>query len=164
MAAAGNRLNDKHSKSRAIVLLTDGDNNAGKIPPNTAAEALKALNIKLYAIGIGTNGIAPVPIQDGRGRFRTDAVGNILYQKAEVHFNEAGLKEVAKIADGQFFRATDTKSLESIFDDIDKMEKTTVKVNKYQQYRDLFPVCIMSGCGLLIAQLVLAQTAWRKLP
>src|SRR3989441_5395065 len=66
MAAAGNRLNDKHSKSRAVVLLTDGDNNAGKIPPNTAAEALKALRIKLYAIGIGTNGMAPYPVFDQR--------------------------------------------------------------------------------------------------
>src|SRR5438552_3001985 len=91
MAAAGNRLEDKHSKSRAIVLLTDGDNNAGKIPPNMAAEALKALHVRLYAVGIGTNGMAPVPTQDGRGRFLTDAMGNILYQKVPVHFNEAGL-------------------------------------------------------------------------
>src|SRR6266436_355472 len=80
MAAGGNRLNDKGSKSRAIVLLTDGDNNAGKISPQTAAEALKALHIKFYAIGIGTNGIAPVPVEDpGNGRFVTDALGKILY-------------------------------------------------------------------------------------
>src|SRR5438876_3196934 len=80
MAAAANRLNDKHSKSRVIVLLTDGDNNAGKISPNTAAEALKALHIKFYAIGIGTNGIASVPIQDGRGNLVTDALGRTLYR------------------------------------------------------------------------------------
>jgi Ca-activated chloride channel family protein len=165
MASAGNRLNDKQSKSRAVVLLTDGDNNAGKIPPNTAAEALKALHIKFYAVGIGTNGIAPFPMMDGRtGRVVTDAIGNVLYQRVRVSFNEAGLKEVARIADGQFYRATDTKSLESIFRDIDKMEKSTVSVKKYQQYRDLFPLCIMSAAGLLIGQILLSQTIWKKLP
>jgi Ca-activated chloride channel family protein len=71
---------------------------------------------------------------------------------------------VAKIAGGQFYRATDTKSLESIYSDIDKMEKSTVSVKKYQEYRDLFPFCIMGGCGLLLAQLLLAQTVWKKLP
>ncbi|MFL6515596.1 MAG: VWA domain-containing protein [Chthoniobacterales bacterium] len=165
MASAGNRLNDKHSKSRAVVLLTDGDNNAGKIPPNTAAEALKALQIKLYAIGIGTNGVAPFPVMNGAtGRVLTDAEGNVLYQNQPVSFNEAGLKEVARIADGQFYRATDTKTLESIFHDIDRLEKSTVSVKKYQQYRDLFPICIMGGAGLLIGHILLSQTVWKKLP
>jgi len=163
MAAAANRVNDKHSKSRAVVLLTDGENNAGKIPPNTAAEAIKALKIHFYAIGAGTNGIAPVPVFTQRGP-ATDAMGNIYYENRPVEFNEAGLKEVAKIADGQFYRATDTKSLETIYRDIDKMEKSTVSVKKYQQYRDLFPLCIMSGCGLLIGQILLSHTIWRKLP
>lgn len=165
MAAAGNRLHDKESKSRAVVLLTDGDNNAGKVPPQTAAEALKALHINFYAIGIGTNGVAPFPVTDGRtGRVVTDAEGNVLYQRVPVSFNEAGLKEIARIAGGQFYRATDTKSLESIFRDIDKMEKSTVSVKKYQQYRELFPLCIMSGVGLLLGHLVLSQTIWKKLP
>jgi len=165
MASAGNRLDDKHSKSRAIVLLTDGDNNAGKIPPNTAAEAIKALHINLYAIGIGTNGMAPFPVMDGvTGRVITDAEGNVLYQRMPVSFNEDGLKEVARIAGGKFFRATDTKSLEAIYRDIDKLEKSTVSVKKYQQYRDLFPVCIMSGVGLLLGQMVLSQTIWKKSP
>ncbi|MEP6602699.1 MAG: VWA domain-containing protein [Spartobacteria bacterium] len=165
MAAGGNRLNDKHSKSRAMVLLTDGDNNAGKIPPNTAAEAIKALHIKLYAIGIGTNGVAPYPVMNPRnGKPVTDALGNVLYERIAVSFNEAGLKEVTRIAEGQFYRATDTKSLENIFHDIDKLEKSTVSVKKYQQYRDLFPLCIMSGVGLLIGQLLLSQTIWKKLP
>ena len=144
MAAAANRLNDKHSKSRVLVLLTDGENNAGKIPPNTAAEAVKALKIHFYAIGAGINGIAPAPIFTTRGPL-TDAL-------------------VAKIADGKFFRATDTKSLEQIYGDIDKLEKSTVSVKKYQQYRDLFPLCLMSGCGLLLAQILLSQTIWKKLP
>jgi Ca-activated chloride channel family protein len=164
MAAAGNRLNDKHSKSRAMVLLTDGDNNAGKIPPNTAAEALKAMKIKFHAIGIGTNGMARVPVQDGRGGLLTNAVGDMLYQTTRVSFNEAGLKEVARIADGKFYRATDMKSLEAIYADIDQMEKSTVSVKKYQQYRDLFPLCLMGGAGLLVGQLLLSQTIWKKLP
>jgi Ca-activated chloride channel homolog len=164
IAAAANRLNDKHAKSRAIVLLTDGENNAGKIPPNTAAEAVKAMKIRFYAIGAGINGIAPVAVTDNIGRPLTDVMGNMLYQKAMVHFNEAGLKEVAQIAGGQFYRATDTKSLEEIYRDIDKLEKSTVSVKKYQQYRDLFPACIVAGCGLLVAQILLSQTLWQKLP
>jgi len=163
MAAAGNRLNDKQSKSRVIVLLTDGDNNAGKIPPNTAAEAVKALKIHFYAIGAGINGIAPAPIFTSRGPL-TDALGNILYENQPVQFNETGLREVAKIADGKFFRATDTQSLEQIFNDIDNLEKSTVSVKKYQQYRDLFPLCLVGGCGLLVAQMLLSQTVWKKLP
>jgi Ca-activated chloride channel family protein len=88
MATAGNRLNDKHSKSRAVVLITDGDNNAGKVPPNAAAEALKALHIKFYAIGIGTNGEAPFPVLDSRnGNVLTDAIGNVMYQWQRVSFN-----------------------------------------------------------------------------
>jgi len=118
----------------------------------------------LDASAIGTNGVAPVPIQDGHGNIVTNAFGEVEYTMTKVSFNEAGLKQVANIAGGQFFRATDTKSLAEIYGDIDKMEKSTVKVKKYQQYRDLFPYCIMSGVGLLIAQLLLSQTVWRKLP
>src|SRR5881409_2130123 len=129
MAAAANRLNDKRSKSRVLVVLTDGENNAGKIPPNTAAEAIKALKIHFYAIGAGTNGMALAPVFTQRGPM-TDAIGNLIYEPQRVQFNEAGLKQVAQIADGKFFRATDTKSLEQIYDDIDKLEKSTVSVKK----------------------------------
>lgn len=163
IASASSRLNDKHSKSRVLVLLTDGENNAGKIPPNTAAEAVRALKIHFYAIGAGTNGEADVPVFTARGPM-TDAMGNLYYQRGAVHFNEEGLKEVTRIADGRFYRATDTKSLQEIYGDIDKMEKSTVSVKKYQEYRDLFPLCIMSGCGLLLGHLLLSQTVWKKLP
>ena len=163
MASAANRLTDKKSKSHVMVLLTDGENNSGKIPPKTAAEAVKALSIHFYAIGAGINGIAPAPIYTSHGPL-TDAEGNILYQNQQVEFNESGLREVAQIADGKFFRATDTTSLESIYHDIDQLEKSTVSVRKYQEYRDLFPLCIMSGAALLIGQILLAQTIWKKLP
>lgn len=165
IAAAANRLNDSKSKSHVLVLLTDGENNSGKIPPNTAAEAIKALHIHFYAIGAGINGVAPVPIFDGRsGRPVTDLSGNTLYENAPVHFNETGLKEVAQIGGGKFYRATDTRSLEQIYADIDQLEKSTVSVKKYQEFRDLFPACIMTGCGLLLAQILLSQTLWKKLP
>src|SRR5438270_13131317 len=103
-------------------LLTYGENNSCKIPPNTAAEAVKALKIHFYAIGAGINGIAPAPIYTPRGPL-TDALGNILYENQRVEFNETGLREVSKIADGKFFRATDTESLEQISTDIDQLEK-----------------------------------------
>jgi Ca-activated chloride channel family protein len=163
-AAGANRLNDKGSKSRVLVLLTDGENNAGKVPPTTAAEAIKALKIHFYAIGAGINGIAPAPVPDRRGGFLTDLAGNYLYQNQPVQFNEAGLKEMAQIAGGKFFRATDTRSLEQIYAEIDKLEKSTVVMKKFQQFQELFPACIMAGCGLLIAQMLLAQTIWKKLP
>lgn len=163
IAASASRLNDKRSKSRVLILLTDGENNAGKIPPNTAAEALKALKIHFYAIGAGINGVAPVPIFTARGPM-TDLAGNLVYQNQRVHFNEEGLKEVARIADGKFYRATDTGSLEQIYQDIDKLEKSTVSVKKFEEFHDLFPAIIMSGCGLLLAQMLLGQTVWRKLP
>src|SRR5207253_10654732 len=143
-------------KSRVLVLLTDGENNAGKIPPNTAAEAVKALKIHFYAIGAGINGIAPAPIFTSRGPL-TDALGNILYENQPVEFNETGLRDVAKIADGKFFRASGTQSLEQSFSDIDKLEKSTVSGKKYQQYRDLFPSGVMGGCGVLRARMPLSQ-------
>src|SRR5206468_1496583 len=117
----------------------------------------KALKIHFYAIGAGINGIAPAPVFTQRGAL-TDVLGNMVYQNQRVEFNEAGLREVARIADGQFFRATDTKSLEQIYSNINKLEKSTVAVKKYQQFRDLFPLCIMSGAGLLVAQVLLSQT------
>src|SRR5439155_27138809 len=125
--------------------------------------AVKALTIHFYAIGAGINRIATAAIYTSRGPL-TDALGNILYENQRVEFNETGLREVAKIPDGKFFRATDTKSLEQIYSDIDKLEKSTVSVKKYQQYRDLFPLCLMSGYGLLLAQFLLSQTIWKKFP
>src|SRR3954454_25313258 len=107
MASAANRLTDKKSKSHVLVLLTDGENNTGKIPPRTAAEAIKALKIHFYAIGAGINGIAPTPVFNAQNvKPITDMFVNILYQNAQVHFNEAGLKEVQMFGDGLFSRST----------------------------------------------------------
>ena len=128
----------------------------GKISPETAAEAAKVLGVKMYAIGAGTNGIAPYPFIDPFGR--------TVYQNIKVEFNEAGLKKVAEIGAGQFYRATDTRSLEQIYGQIDKLEKSTVEMTQYKQYRDLFPWCLTAGFGLLIFEIAMGETAWRKLP
>lgn len=165
IASGCNRLRDRDSKSRVLILLTDGDNNAGKVTPETAAEAAKALGVKLYAIGAGTTGVAPVPVFDSRtGQPATDMFGRRMYQNEHVEFNEEGLKKVADIAAGKFYRATDTRSLENIYADIDKLEKSTVEMTQYRQYRDLFPWFLCAGFGLLALESVLAQTIWRRLP
>ena len=164
IASASSRLKSKDAKSKLIILLTDGDNNAGKVMPETAAEAAKALGIKLHAIGAGTNGVAMVPNMDPNTMKKVpDMFGNYYHQE-QVHFNEEGLKKVAQISGGQYYRAADTQSLENIFAQIDKMEKSTVELTQYKQYRDLFPWFIGSGCALLALEMMLAQTAWRKLP
>ena len=156
IASASSRLKSKDAKSKVIILLTDGDNNAGKVMPDTAAEAAKALGIKFYAIGAGTNGEAPCPM--------TDQFGRTHYEMIRVHFNEEGLKKVAAIAGGQFYRAADTQSLVSIFGQIDKMEKSTIELTQYKQYQDVFQWFLEAGGALLALQLVLSQTIWRKLP
>ncbi|MCE9609592.1 MAG: VWA domain-containing protein [Chthoniobacter sp.] len=144
------------SKSRIVVLLTDGDNNAGKVPPATAAEAAKALGIKVYTVGAGTKGYAPMPMQDMFGRR--------VYRNVKVNVDEETLKKVAEMTNAKFYRATDTKTLEQIFEQIDKLEKSTVELSQYQQYRDLFPWLLASGFGLLAVQLVLAETVGRRVP
>ena len=164
IASASSRLKSKDAKSKVIILLTDGDNNAGKVMPETAAEAAKALGIKLHAIGAGTNGVALVPnINPQTMQKVPDMFGNYYHQE-QVHFNEEGLKKVAQISGGQYYRAADTQSLENIFAQIDKMEKSTVELTQYKQYRDLFPWPIGAGCALLALEVMLAQTIWRKLP
>lgn len=156
IASAANRLKEKEAKSRIVVLLTDGDNNSGKVAPLTAAEAAKALGIKVYTIGAGTRGYAPMPVQDPFGRK--------VYRNVKVDVDEDSLKKIADLTGARFYRATDTKTLNQIFDQIDKLEKSTVELNQYTQYRDLFPWFLAAGFGVLALQTVLAQTVGRKLP
>ena len=164
IAACSRRLNDINSKSKVIILLTDGDNNAGKVSPETAAEAAKALHIKLYTIGAGTDGVAWVPNIDPRTMEKVRDMFGSYYHQEQVHFNPEGLQKVARIADGKFFRAESTKSLESIYADINKLEKSKASLTMYKQYRDLYPWFLAAGLGILAVQVVLSQTAWRKLP
>ncbi len=157
LASASSRLKDKEAKSKLLVLLTDGENNMGRITPATAAEAAKALGIKVYTIGSGSRGIAPYPVTDSSGRI-------LGYQQVQVDFDEKTLRDIAAMTGGEYFRATDTGSLEKIFDAIDKLEKTKVEVQRVAQYRDVFPWFVLIGTVLLAAETFLGQTLWRRLP
>ena len=156
IASTANRFKNKDAKSKLIVLLTDGDNNAGRVSPQTAAEAAGALGIKIYTIGAGTNGIVPFPLRDG--------FGNITYANVMMKFGEEGLKKIASISRGEYFRATDTQSLKDVFNKIDKLEKTTIETKLYRNYRDLFPWFLAIGFCLLVIPLVLEQSIWRRSP
>ncbi len=156
IASGANRLKDKEAKTKLIVLLTDGDNNAGRVTPLTAAEAAKALGIRIYTIGAGSNGLVPYPVQDVFGR--------TVYRPVQMEFQEDTLREIAALTKGEYFRATDTKSLEKIFASIDKLEKTKVEVEKYSRFRDLFPWAVAGGLLLLVTELGLSQTLWKRLP
>jgi Ca-activated chloride channel homolog len=156
LATGANRLRDKRAKSRVIVLLTDGDNNAGKIPPLTAAEAAAAIGIKIYTIGAGTNGLVPFPHSDG--------FGNTYYSQEYMPFKEDTCREIARIGGGVFFRATDTQTLKEIFSQIDQFEKTDLEVQRYQNYRDVFGWLLGAGVCCLGATFILSETIWSKVP
>lgn len=158
IVSAANRLKDREAKSRIVVLLSDGDNNAGKVNPDTAAEAALALGLKVYTIGVGTNGIAPFPV--GPDPFN----GQMRYQNIQVEFDEKTLTDVARIAKGRFFRADSSRALEDIYAQIDRLEKSKAQVDKYRRRRDLFPWFAGAALCCLSAQLALSQTLWRRLP
>lgn len=156
LATSVNRLRDQPSKSKIVVLLTDGMNNAGKVAPQTAAEAAKAMGVKVYTIGAGAQGEAPVPVKD--------QFGNQRIVMAKVDVDEAALKKIADETGGKFFRATDTDSLHKIYAEIDRMEKTTHQVKKFSKYRELFALAVVPGLMLLGLTLGLEQTRFRRLP
>ena len=156
IAASVGHLKDSKVKSRILILLTDGVNNAGAINPLTAADAAKALGVKVYSIGTGTIGEAPFPVQDQFGRTRL--------QRVKVEIDEKILTEVSTATGGQYFRATDTTSLQRIIEAINKLETTTRKLKKYQQYDELFLYFLIPGLVMLITELILRQTRWRTLP
>ena len=156
LASAVARLKDRDSKTKIIVLLTDGANNAGKVQPLTAAEAGRALGIKIYSIGAGSNGPVPVPMKDPFGR--------TVYQKVVFDFDEKLLEQIAKIGEGKYFRAADTRSMDATFREIDRLEKTKIEVEKTAEYRDLFPWLLFPALFLLAAEAVLSRTLWSSLP
>ena len=156
MSAAVNRLRDLKAKSKIVILMTDGQNNAGKIQPLTAAEAAKALSVKVYTIGAGAQGEAPMPVKD--------QFGNQQIVMAKVDVDEAMLKKIADETGGKFFRATDTDSLKKIYASIDRLEKTTHHVKKFESYNELFGLAVLPGLLLLGLTLGLEQTRFRRLP
>jgi len=156
IAAAVNHLRDSTAKSRIIILLTDGMNNAGAVNPPTAAEAAKALGIKIYTIGAGIRGDAPIPVRD--------MFGGTHLQMMKVDIDEEMLRQIANATGGQTFRATDTDSLVKIYDAINQLETTTRKLKKYQQYDELYLWFLIPGLCLLLLELLFNQTRYRRLP
>lgn len=156
LTAALNRLRDLKSKSKIVILMTDGQNNAGKVPPLTAAEAAQAMAVKVYTIGVGTRGSAPFP--------QTDVFGRRRYIQMDVDIDEDTLTKISQKTGGKYFRADNTDALRSIYAEIDRLEKTEIEVKKFQRYEELFPWFILPGLVLVLLEIILANTVWRKLP
>jgi Ca-activated chloride channel family protein len=156
IATSANRLRDQAGKSKVIVLLTDGQNNAGKIAPLTAAEASHALGVRIYTIGIGVRGEAPMPV--------TDSFGQQQIVMTKVDVDEATLQKIAATTNGRFYRATSTDALQRIYAEVDRLEKTTHSVKSFDQWQEIFSWFVIPGLALVGTALVLEQTVWRRLP
>jgi Ca-activated chloride channel family protein len=156
LANAGNMLKDSDAKSKVIILLTDGVNNAGEIDPLTAAQAAEALGIKVYTIGMGRPGQVPVPVVDLFGREQ------IVYQESTL--DEATLQEIADATGGRYFRAEDTATLKQIYDEIDSLEKSQVEVEHFTRYQELMGWLVLPALGLVVGEMALRKTVFRKLP
>jgi len=156
IAMGVNRLRDQPSKSKVMVLLTDGCNNMGKVSPLLAAEAAKALGVKIYTIGAGVRGNAPFPVKDDFGNT------HIVMVPSDV--DEDTLGKIASMTGGQFFRATDTEKLNDTYAQIDRMEKTTHTIKKYEHVSELFAWAVVPGLLVLGTGLLLEQTRFRRLP
>jgi Ca-activated chloride channel family protein len=157
IAAAVGHLKESKAKSRIVILLTDGVNNAGAANPISSAEAAQALGIKIYTIGAGTRGEAPMPA----GR---DIFGRVQMVRMKVDIDEEMLQKVADLTGGRMFRATDTNSLEKIYESINQLETTTRKIKKYTDYEELYLWALLPGLGILTVGWLLGQTVWRRLP
>jgi Ca-activated chloride channel family protein len=156
LATSVNRLRDQPSKSKIVVLLTDGQNNAGKIIPETAAQAAKAMGVKVYTIAAGVRGEAPIPV--------TDEFGNKRLAMAQVDVDEETLKKIAAETGGKFFRATDTESLKNIYAEIDRLEKTTHQLKKFEHHTELFAWAVVPAIAVLGLGVGLGHTRYRRLP
>jgi Ca-activated chloride channel family protein len=156
IAAGVARLRKAEGKSNVMVLLTDGVNNSGKVAPLEAAEAAAALGIKIYTIGAGTKGLAPYPMQDVFGR--------TVYQNVKIEIDEDGLKAIAQKTGGEYFRATDTDSLKSIYERIDKLETVKFEESSYRQVDELFDRVLLLALMLLLLEVILARTVFLRIP
>jgi Ca-activated chloride channel family protein len=155
LATCVKRLKDLKSKSKIIILLTDGRNNTGTISPATAADIAKTHGIKVYTIGVGTEGEAPFLVDSLFGK-------HYVYQKVDL--DEETLKEIAQKTGGRYFRATNTEALKTIYQQIDKMEKTEAKVKEYMEYDELFKYFLIPALCLILLEILLANTRFMKIP
>ena len=155
LANAVSRIKDSHAKSKVIILLTDGSNNAGEIAPVTAAEIAKTFGVRVYTIGVGTKGMAPYPFQTAFG---------VQYQNIPVEIDEATLKQIASTTGGQYFRATDNASLKEIYSEIDQMEKTKISVQEYSKKQEEDKNWALLVFALLLVEILLRNTLLRNIP
>ena len=156
IAAAVNHLRTTAAKSKVVILLTDGVNNSGKISPLAAAEAARALGVKVYTIGVGVRGKAPIPVRDEAGKFHVIM--------ATVDVDEKTLQAVASETGGLFYRATDTDSLQKIYEQINRYEKSAQAVQKFEHVEELYRWALFPALGLLALWVILRQTTFRRLP
>ena len=156
IATAVNRLRESDAKSKVIILLTDGENNAGNLDPVTAAELAKTFGIKIYTITIGKGGLVPFPIED--------PVFGKRYVQAEVKVDEQILKRIADITDGRHFAAGDPQGLTQAYKRINELETSEVKIKEYSSYRELYHLFLVPGLLMLLAEVLAANTVFLKLP
>jgi len=152
LATAVNRLKDSEAKSKVVILLTDGSNNMGSIPPLTAAEIAKQFNVRVYTVGIGTNGMAPYPVQTPMG---------IQYQNMPVQIDEATLGKIATTTGGKYFRATNNATLKNIYERIDKLEKAKIDVTQYRKKTELFLPFALMALFFMVLEFMLKNTVFK---
>jgi Ca-activated chloride channel family protein len=155
LATAVNRLKDSEAISKVIILLTDGVNNSGMVPPLTAAEIAEKFGIRVYTIGVGTEGFAPYPFQTPFG---------IQYQEVEVKIDEKTLQDIATLTDGKYFRATNNNSLKEIYKDIDALEKSKIEVTEFHKRSEEFLPFALWALGLLFLGFILQITYLKQIP
>ena len=156
LAAAINRLRDSDAKSKIVVLLTDGVNNAGEITPLNAAKSAEALGIKVYTIGAGTDGLVRIPMRD--------PFGGTQYVRQPSEIDEPTLMEMAKITGGKFYRARDLDTLRQVYEEIDQLEKTEIKINQYRYFEEKFQPFLALALGLLGLENLLSVSRLGRLP
>ena len=156
LSTAINRLRELKSKSKIVILMTDGQNNSGKLAPLTVAEAAQSLGVKVYTIGVGMRGNAPMPARDIFGRQG--------YQMMPVDIDEDTLTKIADITGGKYYRADNAQRFEQIYTEIDKLEKSEAVVKKYTEYEELFGWFVFGGAVVLLTELFLKHTLLRRLP
>jgi Ca-activated chloride channel homolog len=157
IAASLNRLRNSQARSKVIVLLTDGRNNAGEITPETVSAIAKTLDIKIYTIGVGTYGSVPFPIRDNAGN-------TIGYDSIKTDIDEALLGKISYETGARYFRASDTASLKKVYREIDNMEKARIEEKAYDEYNELFSGFLIAGLLMLLFEIVLSNTLWRRIP
>lgn len=155
LANAVNRIKDSEAKSKVVILLTDGSNNAGDVAPLTAAEIAKTFGVRVYTIGVGTHGMARYPFQTPLG---------VRYQNIPVEIDENVLQEIASMTGGSYFRATDNSKLREIYGEIDQMEKTKLRVNSYSKKSEEFLPFMIAALVLLVCEMVIRNTVLRRIP